>query len=236
MVLQEKVPHTFSQIFDLNSNTADVLAELGYRYRVLPLSLPCSPPGNTPQLGLLGEQMRRRLPHVPLTTEAARRALYVSPVLFAALDRVNFQLLIGYLVSGRSVQGTVDYLLRGKNEVVVAGAKEADMTRGFTQMAAQMIALSEQATAPKVVSRHARRAGKARRAKRRESARPSQRPLPVVYGAVTTGTVWQFGLLDNGQKRVVQDTEEYLVPRDLERLVGTFAGLMAKEKVNQVAS
>lgn len=232
MVLQEKAPHTFSQIFDLNSNTADVLAELGYRYRVLSLSLPWLPPVDTPQLDMLEEQMRRRLPHVPLATEAARRALYVSPVLFAALDRVKFKLLIGFPVSGRRVQGTVDYLLRGENEVVVAGAKEADLTRGFTQMAAQMIALSEQAAMPLVVSRHGRRAGKARRAQRGESALPSQRLQPVIYGAVTTGTVWQFGLLDNGQKRVVQDTEKYLLPQDLEKLVGTFAGLMAEEKVN----
>jgi acylphosphatase len=236
MVLQERFPHTFSQIFDLNSSTADILAELGYRYRVLSLSLPCSSSGATPQLDLLGEQMRRRLPHVPLATEAARRAFYVTPVLFAALDRVKFRLLIGYRAAGRQVQGEVDYLLRGRNEVVVTGTREADLTRGFTQMAAQMIAVCEEAAAPTVASKHPQRRRKAQRSQRAGGARPAARAQTQIYGAVTTGTVWRFGLLDKGQKRVMQDTEEYLLPRDLERLVGTFAGLMADDDINQVAS
>ncbi len=235
MELQEGCPHTFSQIFDLNSNAADVLAELGYRYRVLSLSLPCSPPGPTSQLDLLGEQMRRRLPHVPLDTEAARRAFYMTPVLFAALDRVKFRLLIGYRAAGTQIQGEVDYLLRGRNAVVVAGAREADLTRSFTQMAAQMIAVSEEAAAPTVASMHPQRRRKAQRSERAGGARPAQRTLTQIYGAVTTGTVWRFGLLDRGQKKVVQDTKDYLLPQDLERLVGTFAGLMADVKSNEAA-
>ena len=36
-------------------------------------------------------QMRERLPYVPLTNEAAHRAFYVTPLLFAALDHFRFK-------------------------------------------------------------------------------------------------------------------------------------------------
>ena len=47
-----------------------------------------------------------------------------------------------------------------------------------------------------------------------------------LFGAVTTGTVWQFARLERGKKTITMDTEEYLLPRDLERVVGIFVGLL----------
>ncbi len=106
------------------------------------------------------KQMRERLLYVPLTNEAAYRAFYVTPLLFAALDHFRFKMNIEYAISGGWLTGTVAYLLRGRYDLVVAGVKNEELERG--------------------------------------------------------------------QKRVTKDSETYILPRDLERLVGVFAGLLGE--------
>ena len=39
MVLQDGTTYTFSQILELNLETEEILADLGYRYRSAPLSI-----------------------------------------------------------------------------------------------------------------------------------------------------------------------------------------------------
>lgn len=198
MILREGVSYTFSQIFELPFETEEILAELGYQYRIAPLELPqqaASLPENIP---LLRQQMRNRLPHVSLSSETARREFYVTPVLFSLLDQVKFRLSIEYTVTGNRLKGDIDYVLRGENSIVVVEAKQANMDRGFNQLAAEMIALSEQ--------------------------RPATAGL--LYGAVTTGDLWRFATLDREHHLIIKDLDEYLLPRDLEPLFAILLGLI----------
>ena len=106
MVLQDGTTYTFSQIFELNSETEEILADLGYRYRSAPLSLhSVEVPRLAQQLEQMRAQMRERLPFVPLTNEAAYRAFYVTPLLFAVLDQVRFKMNIEYPVTGGRLNG-----------------------------------------------------------------------------------------------------------------------------------
>ena len=238
MVLQEGTSYTFSQFLELNLETEEILADLGYRYRSAPLSLHSADVSRLgPQLEQMRAQMRERLPFVPMTNEAAYRAFYVSPLLFAVLDEVRFKMNIEYTVAGGRLNGTVDYLLRGRHDLVVAGVKNEELERGFGKLAAKMVAVSEYFARPTVESVHPRRARKANRAgparggpRGRETVRGAQTQL---FGIVTAGPIWQFGLLDKGQKRITRDTEEFLVPRDLEKLVGTIAGLLGEGETEQ---
>jgi hypothetical protein len=70
-------------------------------------------------------------------------------------------------------------------------AKNADLQRGFIQLAAELIALDQ-------------------------SVEPT---LPYVYGAVSIGDVWQFGVVDRAAKRIAQDLQLYRVPADLDELL-----------------
>jgi hypothetical protein len=241
MVLQDGTTYTFSQILELNLETEEILADLGYRYRSAPLSLhsvevSCL----AQQLEQMRAQMRERLPFVPLTNEAAYRAFYVTPLLFALLDRVRFKMHIEYLVTGGRLNGTVDYLLRGRHDLVVAGARNGDLESGFRELAVQMVAVSEQAATPTVNSIHPRRARKAHRAERARGGpsgkQVAQGAQTQLFGVVTAGPIWQFGLLGKGQKRITKDTEAYVLPRDLERLVGIIAGLLGESESEQVNS
>lgn len=199
MILREEGSYTFSQIFELPYETTEILAELGYQYKIVPLELAQSTAALPEALPLLRQQMRDRLPNVALTSETARREFYVTPVLFMLLDQVKFRLSIEYTVTGNRLRGAVDYLLRGEQEVLVIEAKQADMERGFNQLAAEMIALSEQ--------------------------RPDTPDL--LYGAVTTGDLWRFGTLHRPQRLIMKDLDEYLLPRDLETLFSIMLKLMA---------
>lgn len=201
MILHAENTYTFSQIFELRRETDEVLAELGYEYRIIPLTLPTAPLTSAQTIAQIGTQMRDRLPHVPLINETARREFYVSPVLFTALDQAKFKMSIEYALQGQRLRGAVDYLLRGTHNVLIVEAKNADMERGFTQLAAEMIAFAEH--------------------------RPDTPSL--IYGAVTTGDLWRFGILDRTHKMISKDLDEYLLPRDLEQLLMILVGLLANK-------
>ncbi len=195
-ILKQDQSYTFSNIFDLKFETDEILAELGYQYQIVPLELPHYALSEPNSLDQLRKKMRSRLPLVPLTNETARREFYITPVLFAALDEAKFKLSIEYRVIGQRLRGEVDYLLRGTTNVVVVEAKQADIERGFTQLAAEMIALTDYFTSP---------------------------PNPI-YGIVTTGDLWRFGVLDSVKRTISKDIEEYLLPRDLETIFSILLG------------
>ena len=49
---------------------------------------------------------------------------------------------------------------------------------------------------------------------------------PLLYGAVSTGDVWQFGLLNREQKQVQQDLNLYRVPADLNDLFSSIVAIL----------
>jgi hypothetical protein len=85
--------------------------------------------------------------------------------------------------------------LRTKTNLLVVEAKQEDLTNGFTQMAVQLIALDQWKKSTLVEEQ------------------------PELVGAVSTGTIWQFGVLHRQQKLVTQELTLYRVPTDLEPLM-----------------
>lgn len=66
-------------------------------------------------------------------------------------------------------------------------AKRGDLQRGFTQLAVELIALDQW----------------------------TDSDAPLLYGAVTVGDIWRFGVLHRADKKIVQDVAIYSVPADL---------------------
>ncbi len=80
---------------------------------------------------------------VLLSSETARREILVAPVLTQIARLSESKLRIEYaLIVDDYLKGKVDYLVRGKQSVLVIEAKNDDLTRGFTQLAVELIALS----------------------------------------------------------------------------------------------
>lgn len=198
-ILQDGKSYSFRQYFELPHEPDEILAEFGYGLTIGKLSLPMS---NQPfeRLSGLRQQIEEVLPLVSLTSEMARREVLVSPILLEVVRQCQCQLKIEYpLMVNDWLKGNLDYLLRAQSSVAVVEAKRDDLTRGFTQLAVELIALAE------VVDQS------------------------VIYGAVTIGEAWRFGKLDKQQKQISQDLTLYRVPDDLEQVLAILLGIVERE-------
>jgi hypothetical protein len=195
-VLKESESYTFRSYFEMNAEPEDILSDLGYELVTARLSLPTTL-GELPWGLALGEKLERSLSFVSLTSETARRETLVAPILLEVAMHCQAQLRIEYpLVVSDWLKGNLDYFLRLSHNMVVIEAKKDDLTRGFTQLAAEMIALAQ------------------------------SRELESLYGAVTIGDAWRFGFLDVAKKQVTQDFKLFTVPDDLGDLIRILVGVL----------
>ncbi len=196
-LLDKDAKYTFRSYFELPNDTDEILAEFGYSYTQARLSLPKT---SRTLIGLdqLKRQIEETLPYVQLTSESAKREVLVAPVLMRVATICHQVLRFEYpLKVNNWLQGSLDYLIRAQRQVIVVEAKRDDLTRGFTQLAVEMIAL---ATVEDI---------------------PSE-----IYGAVTIGSLWIFGVLDKEKKLITQGIGGYQVPDDVELLVHVLVGIL----------
>lgn len=195
-ILQEDQSYTFRSYFELPYETEDILAEFGYSFVKVELSLPQT----TRQLDHLPElkqRIRAVLPFVSLSNETARRETLVSPIMLEVICSCQCQMRIEYPLNVNNwLKGYLDYLLRSTNSLLVIEAKNDDLTRGFTQLAVELIALSH------------------------------IEEQNVIYGAVTMGDIWRFGKLDRNSQQITQDINLFKVPDELDNLVRVLVGIL----------
>lgn len=195
-ILQADQSYIFRSYFEMPYEPDEILAELGYG---LVRSRPSLPKTTTQpeQVSNLRQRIEKILPLISLSSETARRETLVAPVLMEVATACNCQLRIEYPLSVNNwLKGTLDYLIRSTHSLLVIEAKNDDLTRGFTQLAAELIALSNV---------------------------EEQR---LLYGAVTIGNVWQFGVLDAQQQQITQDIALYSIPDDLDELMAILMGIV----------
>lgn len=197
-ILQENQSYSFRSYFELPYDTDDILAEFGYRFQIQRLSLPRSEI-ELPRLNDLKQLWEEILPFVSLSSETARRELLVAPLLMEIVRLCHCQLRIEYPVNVSSwLKGELDYLLRSSRQTfTVLEAKRDDLTRGFTQLAVETIALAQ------------------------------MEEQEILYGAVTIGEIWRFGFLDSHSKTITQDLSLYNVPDRLSDIMSIILGILA---------
>ncbi len=196
-VLKVDKSYTFADYFKLKFAPADILADLGCGLERTKLGL-ISYQGELPTLLDLRERIEAILPHVTLTSEMARRELLIAPVVIELIRMTEADLNVEYAIEVNSyLKGELDYYLHRNQNLLIIEAKQADLTRGFTQLAVELIALSQW-----LVSR-----------------------TPLV-GAVSTGDIWQFGRYLPAQQLVQQDLGLLRVPEDLEILMRILVNLL----------
>ncbi|NJK35939.1 MAG: hypothetical protein HC919_13925 [Oscillatoriales cyanobacterium SM2_2_1] len=186
-ILEKDKTYLFSQFCEFLQPPEEILAELGYGLRIDYLTLPTQE-ATFPRVDELRSSLGKRIQLTPLTTEQARREALVSPILFAVVEHLDLRLLIEYPITGKRSKGTLDYLIRGRNDLLVIEAKRDDLTRGFTQLAVEMSELGN------------------------------------CYGALTTGTIWQFAKLESNT--IYQDLNSYRVPKDIGELIAVLLGIL----------
>jgi hypothetical protein len=195
-ILQEGQSYTFRSYFEMPYEPDEILAEFGYRLERSRLLLP-KISQQLARLANLQQQIEESLLLVSLSSETARRETLVAPVLLEVARYCQCQLRIEYpLIVNNWLKGNLDYLLWLENNLLVIEAKNDDLTRGFTQLAVEMIALAE------------------------------SKNQDILYGAVTIGDAWRFGILSRTQKLITQDIALYRVPDDLDVLVRSLIGII----------
>jgi len=107
-----------------------------------------------------------------------------------------------YLDVTNQLKGTLDYYLQNQDNFLLVEAKDENLQRGFTQLAAQLIALDQWLD-------------------------PGGEAL---YGAVSIGNVWQFGILERQTKQVIQDLNLFRVPTDLDDLLQVVVAILDHSK------
>jgi len=92
----------------------------------------------------LQARMEEMLGLVSLSSETARRETLVAPAVFEVAHYCQCQVRIeSPLQVSAWLRGNVDYFLRRDANLLVVEAKNADLSRGFTQLAVELIAISE---------------------------------------------------------------------------------------------
>ena len=198
-ILQPGQTYTFSKYFELPYTPADILAELGCSFERTSLQLP-KYSGELDYLNFLNRYLQRNILVVNSISETAKREALIAPILFEVCDQTKNQLNIEYPINvSEWLRGSFDYYVSAMNNLLVVEAKQSDLSKGFTQLAVELIALDQWTS--------------------------SQTPL--LYGAVTNGEDWRFGIFYRQDKRVVQDIKLYRVPEELEELVRVIVGILS---------
>ena len=140
---------------------------------------------------------------VNLTNEMAIREFLISPIIFELVKHFDVKVDIESSVYYNDVlKGSIDYILSKKSNFIAIEAKNADINRGFNQLISELIALD------KIM----------------------EKENTLIYGVVTTGTEWNFALLDREKKTITQDNKSLYLVQDLEGIFEIMVEVLNKEK------
>lgn len=197
-ILKPERSYTFSDYFELNYPPEVILAELGYSYQLTKLDLPHGTVKHS--LDALQAMFYRKLPHISLNSEIAKREMMIAPILLELLDEIDIKIDIEYpIYINDQLKGTLDYWIHSLNSILIVEAKKSDLEKGFTQLAAELIAIDHY-----LPSDHSE-----------------------LFGAITVGDLWRFGKLDRTTKSISRDIDAFRVPLDIPELFKILVGILS---------
>ncbi len=189
---------TFADYFKLTIYLDEILAYFGFS---LDKNEQIFPQGNVleERTEQLKQRIRENLPLISLNNETAKREFLIAPVLMEVLHYTRSKLKTEFPINvNEQLKGNLDYYLEGANNLLIIEAKNTDLESGFTQLAVELIALNQ------ITSSKSNK----------------------LYGAVSTGNIWQFVILEREQKRLIQDLTLLRVPNDLDILLPILVGIL----------
>lgn len=204
---------SFSDYFKLNFYPEEILNYFGYSFEKKSLTLAKSI-CDLPELNALEARLVKSLPYITFDNEMARREFLIAPVLIDLLDYTKSNLKVAYNLNiNNQLRGELDYFIESSrksvgetnNQFLVIEAKDENLERGFKQLAVEMIALAH------IIDQEQK----------------------YIYGAVSIGKIWQFGVLNRQTKNVIQDLHLYRVPDDLRELISILVAILNGENSDE---
>ncbi|WGV27032.1 hypothetical protein [Halotia branconii] len=198
-IIQPGQSYTFSKYFELPFSPEDILAELGRTYERKQLQLP-KVELVTETTQQLQRVIERNLRRVKLLSEDARKQAIIAPILLEVCEIAQTQLNIEYPINvSDQLKGNLDYYIDKGKGLLVIEAKQADLSRGFIQLAVELIALDQWINSDNL----------------------------ILYGAVTTGEDWRFVTYKRQEKQITEDFKLYRVPEELTELIKILVGILS---------
>ena len=190
-IIQPDQSYSFADYFKLNFASQDILAYFGVTLQRQSLQFPRYEQ-TLDRLIDLKARIEESLPRLSLTSEIARREFLIAPVLTDLLHYTQATLNIEYPVAvSNQLKGSLDYLLQNGQTFLIVEAKNEDLERGFVQLAIEMIAIDQWIESDQ----------------------------PIIYGAISTGNIWQLGKFDRQTRLVTQDLNLFRARADLDDLL-----------------
>jgi hypothetical protein len=202
LIFKEEKKYTFSDYFDLSNPTEEIANEFGYSFETKILDLPVATDIDKNVIVALQEKFYEILPKITLNSEIAKRDFMIAPILWEIIRHAKARINVEYQIEiDNRLSGSLDYLIRSNQEIIVIEAKKGDIDKGFNQLTAEMIALDMY----------------------------EEEGLPrSLYGAVSIGELWRFGILDREAKSIYRDLHTYRVPEDIEKVFLVILGILQK--------
>jgi len=199
-MIREKTSYTFSDFFNMGIEAEDVAAYFGYAFQARNVTLPKTT-RLLERVNDLKNRIEEGMPYVSFINEAARREFLIAPVLLELVHYTHTKIKVEYPITvNDQLKGTLDYYLQAKNNLLVIEAKNGDLTRGFAQLTVELIALDQW----------------------------GKTETPTLFGAVSMGDIWRFGILDRPSKALTQDLNLFRVPADLDELMSILVGILER--------
>ncbi|WP_287602439.1 hypothetical protein [Thiothrix sp.] len=198
-IFKENKRYTFSDYFDMTAPTDEIVAEFGYTFGVEMLQLPQLADPNPVAVQRLNELYYAILPRISLNSEMAKREFLIAPLILEIARNTTAKINVEYLLDvSDKLSGSLDYLLRSTQELIVIEAKKKDVDSGFNQLAAEMIALDKY----------------------------HDDGANMLYGAVTLGDIWKFGTLDRERKHIAKHIRTHTIPDDTAEVFAILMGIV----------
>ena len=199
-ILPEEASYTFADYFRLHVDIEDLLAHFGYTYQVTNYRLPRTT-RTLDRLEDLRARLEESLPYVSLNNESARREFLIAPVLMEVVHYTRAKIRTEFSIAvNAQLKGTVDYYVQQAHHLLIVEAKNADLQQGFLQLSVELVAFDQWLN----------------------------QNATLLYGAVSMGNIWQFGIIDRTAKQVTQDFNLFRVPADLVDLISILVAILAE--------
>jgi hypothetical protein len=202
VIFKEDKKYTFSDYFYFTNPTDEIANAFGYAFETKILELPAATDMDRNLIVALQEHFYEILPKITLDSEIAKRDFMIAPILSGVIRYAKAKINVEYQIDiDNRLSGSLDYLIRSSQQLIIIEAKKGDIDKGFNQLVVEMIALDRY----------------------EEEAAPS-----VFYGAVSIGELWRFGILHRKEKNIYRDLHTYRVPEDIEKVFMVILGILQK--------
>lgn len=197
-IIDPEQSYTFHDYFKLRASTDDVLAYFGYEKQTDWIEFPRFT-NDLPNLGYLSSRIEEHVINISLENELTRREFLIAPIISEVRHITQAKLRSEYWFEyNYQLKGWLDYFVKKEAQLLVVEAKNADLTRGFTQLAVEMIALDKAEETDK----------------------------PIIFGAVSTGQEWRFSQLNRESKHFTQDLNTFALPQNVEEILRILIGIL----------